>query len=988
MEGLVCLVTLVLGVLPLGLLAWIASVSSATHRLQQRVDSMEEQLRVLNAELARAPGSAEARTLWKREGAAPAPQQSGLDTLPDDLQVDKRLDKRPDPALPASPGEAQPDHPAQAKVAPARPDALPEATFNAVSTLVPMSDGLPPIGAPSQAEPKPAEPKPADPAGAGARSGAEPGWTGGGAGGGAGGNVPPGAPTRPAPSGSSSPGLSAERLGLWVLSAAGASLLLMAALFAFREAIAAGWIGPGVRFLLGIAVGMGAWVASGLLYTRKYVVPAGALGGAGSAVLYGALYAGIARYGLLSQPVAFGSMILVTVCTMIGAVKQGSRLQATLGAIGGYMTPLLLSTGENKALAFFFYLCLLNSGLIVAARRRGWPDQVALAGAVTPVLYCGWVASFHAPDQMPIGLGGALLLAAPFLAAGLIGRTEEKTEATHTVSWVAGALMVLMGAGYVFPADPMSTDPISGAPLRWALGPAAAMAAGYVLLAGLILNAPIRRMKGAEGWLLAAIGTAIPLMLMLVQVAGWADTEPPAWGPIAVTLIGLPVLLAGAGQPGGWGGPAGWGVSAVLAAVLTLGLKPEGQWVLLQALGLGLPPAVLLRISGPRVMMPLMAFVGPMILLAAWPIIPEMTGSVLIASLALYVTWFVVPFVEASMKQAQGAGDGKDGAPAFDEGTRAGVMSAALIGLFLFEPLRRVWVTELGDGGIGLLPLLLGGALLMGGTLLVQRKLLKLDSPDMSVILGLVMLGASVSLPLQLDHTWLTLGWAVEVALLSLLHPRIRQPLIQNGAFILALIVAWRLFFSADAWVGEGGQGADGMIVLNWSLYTWGVPMVALFVAAQRFRQAPAVAMIPGVFYTLGIGMGFALLNIEISHAFARDGRLSFLSGDLAQEMTRSIGWACFGLLLILVGVWRESRWTRLAGLLFALLGVAKACLFDMWQLSGFYRVGSFFCMAIALMLAAIAFQRMVLRDEKTEREEREKGAGGKDNNGGRGEGK
>ena len=50
-------------------------------------------------------------------------------------------------------------------------------------------------------------------------------------------------------------------------------------------------------------------------------------------------------------------------------------------AAGGFATPVLLSTGENAAMAFFTYLAVLDAGLVVAARSRGWWWLVGLAGA-------------------------------------------------------------------------------------------------------------------------------------------------------------------------------------------------------------------------------------------------------------------------------------------------------------------------------------------------------------------------------------------------------------------------------------------------------------------------------------------------------------------------------------------------------------------------------------------------------------------------------
>jgi uncharacterized membrane protein len=111
--------------------------------------------------------------------------------------------------------------------------------------------------------------------------------------------------------------------------------------------------------------------------------------------------------------------------------------------------------------------------------------------------------------------------------------------------------------------------------------------------------------------------------------------------------------------------------------------------------------------------------------------------------------------------------------------------------------------------------------------------------------------------------------------------------------------------------------------------------------------------------------LGFALLNMEVAHAFAHDGELSFSSENLLQSMTRSISWGGYGLFLVVVGVARDSRGVRLAGLAFMLLGASKVFLVDLWSLSGFVRAGSLFGIALTLLAAAVAFQRLVLRGKK-----------------------
>ena len=65
---------------------------------------------------------------------------------------------------------------------------------------------------------------------------------------------------------------------------------------------------------------------------------------------------------------------------------------AVLGLLGGFATPILLSTGENQPIPLFAYLLLLNVGLAWVAYRRGW---IILS-----------VADARVHDDLSVGLGG------------------------------------------------------------------------------------------------------------------------------------------------------------------------------------------------------------------------------------------------------------------------------------------------------------------------------------------------------------------------------------------------------------------------------------------------------------------------------------------------------------------------------------------------------------------------------------------------------
>jgi len=62
----------------------------------------------------------------------------------------------------------------------------------------------------------------------------------------------------------------------------------------------------------------------------------------------------------------------------------------------------------------------------------------------------------------------------------------------------------------------------------------------------------------------------------------------------------------------------------------------------------------------------------------------------------------------------------------------------------------------------------------------------------------------------------------------------------------------------------------------------------------------------------------------------------------------------------------------RLVGFGFLMLTAVKVFLWDLWTLSGFVRVGAFCGWGVTLLLAALLFELLVLRQYGEEAEEKE----------------
>jgi uncharacterized membrane protein len=110
----------------------------------------------------------------------------------------------------------------------------------------------------------------------------------------------------------------------------------------------------------------------------------------------------------------------------------------------------------------------------------------------------------------------------------------------------------------------------------------------------------------------------------------------------------------------------------------------------------------------------------------------------------------------------------------------------------------------------------------------------------------------------------------------------------------------------------------------------------------------------------------FLLLNIEIADYYATGPEITFRFGaTLAQDLTYTIGWLIFGLLLLAAGIYLHSRPGRVTAVALIAVTTCKAFLYDLGSLGGLYRVGSLVGLAISLSLVAVALQRFVLQAPK-----------------------
>ncbi len=182
-------------------------------------------------------------------------------------------------------------------------------------------------------------------------------------------------------------------------------LLLFAVAFFLQQAFEYGWIGPLGRVALGMAGGV-ALIGAGLsYYQRDYRIFSQMLTSAGAVLLYLTTYAAFGFYDLLPRQPA-GVFLVIVVLAIAGlALLYDAFAIALMGVIGGLLTPILLSTGQDQYRELFLYLGVLNLGVVLLLVLRSWPivGTVALAG--TQLLFAGWMDQHFHPEKL-----GACLL--------------------------------------------------------------------------------------------------------------------------------------------------------------------------------------------------------------------------------------------------------------------------------------------------------------------------------------------------------------------------------------------------------------------------------------------------------------------------------------------------------------------------------------------------------------------------------------------------
>ena len=197
------------------------------------------------------------------------------------------------------------------------------------------------------------------------------------------------------------------------------------------------------------------------------------LQGGGAGILFITVFAALRIWQLLPEPVAFVLLFAVAAATGLLAVAQNAKTLALFGVTGGFLAPLLASTGQGSHVVLFSYYLVINLAILGIAWYRAWRVLNLVGFAFTFVISCFWgyryfrpelfastepflvlfflfytaIAILYALRQPPEKLGlvdGTLVFGTPAIAFGLQSTLVHDSE--YGLATSAAVLAVFYGA--------------------------------------------------------------------------------------------------------------------------------------------------------------------------------------------------------------------------------------------------------------------------------------------------------------------------------------------------------------------------------------------------------------------------------------------------------------------------------------------------------------------------------------------------------------
>lgn len=241
-----------------------------------------------------------------------------------------------------------------------------------------------------------------------------------------------------------------ERLiGENLLSKIGIVTLVLGIGFFVKYAIDQDWINEVGRVGIGVLTGA---IIIGIAHKlkEKYNLFSSILVGGGISVFYITITLAFREYELFNQTVAFVILIAITIFAVLLSLLYDRKELAIFSLLGGFASPLMISTGDGNYIVLFSYILILNSGMLIISLKKNWNIIGIISYSLTLIFFWVWLyRSFE--DQVAGTLIFASLFFVQFYLLALIDhfRSDRKMTTYQAILILTNNMSMLLACMYV-----------------------------------------------------------------------------------------------------------------------------------------------------------------------------------------------------------------------------------------------------------------------------------------------------------------------------------------------------------------------------------------------------------------------------------------------------------------------------------------------------------------------------------------------------------
>ncbi len=190
---------------------------------------------------------------------------------------------------------------------------------------------------------------------------------------------------------------------------------------ALKLALDEGWFSFPIELRL---AGIATLALAGLVWGWRNRIDRPAFGlslqGGAIGVLLLVVFSSFKLYGLLAPGAAFILVLLLVAGAALLAVLQNAPWLALLGFIGGYLAPVLISTGSGNHVALFSYYAILNAAVFGIAWYKAWRALNLVGFGFTFAVGTLWGIEYYRPEHYATVQPFLILFVAFYIAIAVL----------------------------------------------------------------------------------------------------------------------------------------------------------------------------------------------------------------------------------------------------------------------------------------------------------------------------------------------------------------------------------------------------------------------------------------------------------------------------------------------------------------------------------------------------------------------------------------